>query len=210
MYLEFCNYNKSFAEDLKAQREQIFKSIDLGFDGICVPLFFLRHIKDLLSGIDINIATCVDYPSGIADRRVRMHATSAAIRSGASCIDLVISPYLISENKHSTLINDIKSQLRICREMGADLRPIIRYDLYDIEKSIFVANILAEAGVDYIIPSTGYHNDDIYDNIIFSTEIEDKTYAKAICSGHIWLREQYERALNSNFFGLRLYSLKLF
>ena len=60
-----------------------------------------------------------------------------------------------------------------------------------------------------MLPSSGFHNDDIYDNLLVSNSIESNTGLQVISNGYIWLEKQYEAAIGSGIFGLRLYNFQL-
>lgn len=210
MYLEYCTYNKSFIEDIDKQSQKLFRAIDLKFDGIAIPLYLLREVKKYFSDLSIVIATPVDYPNGTSDKKVRQHETVVALQSGASAIDLVANPYLIKKNKYRALEEEALTHLRICEDYEADLRVILNYDLHNGKQIGKVADILKNAGVEFIIPSAGFQRDDIYNNLLMSTTIEKHSNLNVIASGQIWLEKQYMTAIQTKIFGLRLYSLNIF
>ena len=96
----------------------------------------------------------------------------------------------------------------MCAEYYSELRIIINYHLYEQKESLDICELLREIGVSTIIPSTGFHNDDIFDNLLFCNLIEKKIGLSAISSGTIWLDKHLKAALNSGISGVRVYSLK--
>ena len=210
MFLEFCNYNKTYADTQKEQIAEVFSAIDANFDGIAVSLNVLRQISDLLRDIPISISTTTDFPQGRADKKLRMHETIIGLKSGANKIDLVANPFLIDDARFYDFCKDIKSHKRACDDYGADLRVIINHNLYSLRKNISIARMVEDAGALFIIPAAGFHNDDIYDNILTCNAIESHTSIKTVCNGYIWLEKQYLAAINADIFGLRLYNLHRF
>lgn len=67
--------------------------------------------------------------------------------------------------------------------------------------------MLADVGVDVIIPSAGFSNDDIFDNIMFCKILEEDLGIPSICTGRMWLDKHYKAALNSQISGIRAYCL---
>ena len=209
MHLEFCNYNKPYFDDLDEQRREIFDAIQAGFSGVCLPLYLLRDIREYISGIDMSFACPVDFPNGTGDKKLREHETLSCLKSQANTIDLVLNPFLIKERKYDKIVKEISTHKRMCNDYDATLRIIIHHNLYIMREAIAIARLVEDTGCRYIIPSSGYHNDDIYDNLMIANAIEQKTRVKVISNGYIWLKKQYVTAINSKIFGLRLYSLNL-
>jgi deoxyribose-phosphate aldolase len=209
MFLEFCNYNSSSATTSEHQVKEVFKAIDLGVDGIAVPLYVLRKICPFLKGIPMSIATSSDFPNGYGDRKLRVHETLTALKSGANKIDLVASPFFIKDERYLDLLEDLKTHKRACDDHGAELRVIINHGLYPLKKSIGIAHVIEDSGAKFVIPASGFHNDDIYDNLLAAASIESKTGLMAISNGYIWLEKQYKAAIESGIFGLRVYNFHL-
>ena len=209
MYLEFCNYNKSYVNEIADQVKEIFEAIDLGFNGISLPSYLANRMSEELSSLDISMSCPVDYPIGTSSKKVRIHETLSIAKTYINAIDLVLNPILVKEDKLLDLKKEIEIHLNICRDYGATLRIIIHHNLYSLRKNISLARVIEDAGCEFIIPSAGFHNDDIYDNLLTSKVIEDKTSVKSICNGYIWLNDQYQTAIESKIHGLRLYSLNI-
>jgi len=149
----------------------------------------------------------IDYPFGTGDGKVRQHEALVALKSGVNTIDLVMNPFLFKTKSQSSIKKDIVPILKMIKEYDADFRIILNYDLYEPEESMCVIKILEEVGVKTIIPSSGFRNDDIFENLLFCGNVEKETTIKTICSGRMWLQKHYKAAINSGLFGLRAYSL---
>ena len=87
---------------------------------------------------------------------------------------------------------------------------MLQHSLYPMAESIALALLMEDCGVSYCLPASGFHNDDVYDNLLICSAIEEKTSIKTICNGHIWLEKQYNSVIRRDIFGLRVYSLNLF
>jgi deoxyribose-phosphate aldolase len=209
MYLEYCCYNKNLIDDVEQEIKNCFNAISMGFLGLSLPLHVLRQISsELLLIPDICISCPVDYPLGCGDRKVREHEALVACKSGATAIDLVMNPYLFNKGNESSIKKDISPIVELCAEYYSELRIIINYHLYEQKESLDICELLRELGVTTIIPSTGFHNDDIFDNLLFCNLVEKKIGLSAISSGRMWLDKHLKAALNSGISGVRVYSLK--
>jgi deoxyribose-phosphate aldolase len=207
VYLEYCNYNRAFIENKDEYIGEIYSAISLGFSGLSIPLHILRELNRELRGIPINVSTDIDYPTGTSDAKVRLHESLTSLRAGAKSVDLVLNPFLSNNEEYYKILKELETHCRACDDYGAKLRAILHHNLYDLTRCVSLARVVEDSGCEYIIPSSGFHNDDIYDNLLTSKTIESKTDIKVISNGYIWLKKQYEAAINSNIFGLRLYSL---
>jgi len=210
MFLEFCNYNTSFEKSKDEYIEEIFNAIELGFSGVCISLPILRDMREYLSGCELTIATEVDYPRGLSDKKVRMHETLLCLKSGANLIDIPVNPILIQNEEYSKISEEIVSLRRACSDYNSTLRIIIDHNKYELSKVVALNKLFEDCEIEYVLPSSGYHNDDIYDNLIACTAIEARTNVKCICNGYIWLKKHYDYVVKSGVFGLRIYSLKTF
>lgn len=210
MYLDFCTYNRTSNKSLDSQLEDIFLAIRLGFNNISVPIRTLRELKPFLKETKITAASPVDYPFGNSEKTPRLHQTVRALKAGASTVDLVGNNYFLHNKSYSKFSEEIKEHLRICLDYDAELRIVLDNSKYTPSEMVSIAKVLGESGIEYVIPSTGFYRDDIYDNIITSMSIESKTSVKSIVSGHMWLEKHHEMAIEGRFFGLRAYSLELF
>jgi deoxyribose-phosphate aldolase len=209
MYLEFCNYNNSHFEKLEDQTRQIFEAVSLGFSGVAVPTYLLKEVATYFSNTSIDVATVIDFPNGTSDRKIRQHEMLVSLRAAADFIDVPINPYLVRDRKYSKIEAEIKTLMRMCKDYGAEPRMMIQHNLHTLKGSLALARLMQDLGVPYILPASGFHNDDMYDNLVLCSAIEEKTDIKTIFNGHIWLENQYSNAVKSNIFGLRLYSFNL-
>tara|TARA_R110002020_G_scaffold345153_1_gene559188 strand:- start:517 stop:1149 length:633 start_codon:yes stop_codon:yes gene_type:complete len=209
MYLEFCNYNKSYVNDIDYQTRELFDAIDLGINGLSIPFYLANRMSEDLAPLDICISCPIDYPTGTGSKKVRLHETLAVSKTYVNTVDLVLNPLLVKEDRLLDLKDEIQAHLRVCNDYGCTLRVIIHHNLYSLQRNISLARVVEDAGCEFIIPSAGFHNDDIYDNLLTSKIIENKTSIKSICNGYIWLQEQYNTVIDSEVYGLRIYSLNI-
>lgn len=209
MFLEFCNYSRPYFDSLEKQIEDVFDAISLGFPGIAVPIYLLRELHEYIKDIPVEISTCIDFPNGTSDKKLRMHECAIAGKAGANSVDLCLNPFWLKERAYHKILEEFNTHTRICNDYNMTLRPIIHYNLYSYRETLAIAKLMQDAGCQYIIPASGFHNDDVYDNVVVCKAIERNTNIKAVCNGYIWLEKQFNDVVNMEIYGLRLYSIKL-
>ena len=210
MYLEFCNYNSSHYKNTESQTRDIFDAVSIGFHAVGIPQYLLKQVCTFLSATTVDVAVPIDFPTGTSDKKVREHEVLVCLKRGADFIDVPINPYLIKDRKYDSIEKEIKTFSRMCADYGSELRIMLQHNLYPMSESMAIARLAQDLGVNYILPASGFHNDDIYDNLLLCSNIEQKTNINTICNGHIWLEKQYNSVIRANIFGLRVYSLNLF
>ncbi len=205
MYIEYCNYNK-YIDDYAKEIKDIFRAIEHGLDGIAVPIHLIREMREYLPS-NLVVAAPLDYPCGLSSSRVRYHMALNSIKSGANALDYVPNHYFL-KNKFVELKKEIETILAICDDNNATLRVFLDYRR-SVGNVITIAEIFNSIGVNLVFPTTGYHHDDFFDNIINSKMIEEHTNCSVIFNGYMWKKDQLEFATDCNIFGLRLYNLEL-
>ena len=88
MYLEFCNYNKSYVNDIDYQTRELFDAIDLGINGLSIPFYLANRMSEDLAPLDICISCPIDYPTGTGSKKVRLHETLAVSKTYVNTVDL--------------------------------------------------------------------------------------------------------------------------
>ena len=209
MYLEFCNYNNSHFDGLESQTRQVFDAVSLGVSGVAIPTYLLKEVATYFSDTSIDVATAIDFPNGTSDRKIRQHEALVSLKAAADFIDVPVNPYLVRDGKYSKIEAEIKTLTRMCEDYGASPRIMMQHNLHSMKESLALARFMQDLEVPYILPASGFHNDDMYDNLVLCSSIEEKTDIKTIFNGHIWLESQYKNVIGSNIFGLRLYSFNL-
>jgi len=204
MYFEYCNYNK-YIENYSDEFAKIFAAIDNGLTGFALPMHLIHEMKGYLPN-DYTIATGIDFPCGYSVPKVRNHMILNAVKAGVNTVDLVPNQYFLRE-KFSELAAEIETSLAICKDNGAKLRVFLDY--HYISNIVNIGKIMAGLGVETVFPTIGYHHDDYFDNLINSKLLEGRTPLQVIFNGYMWTKEQLDRVIGSEVYGVRLYNLKL-
>lgn len=205
MYIEYACYDYSLSdEEIKTN---VALAIKLGVKNISLHYVNINLIKNLIEENDLQISSPIDYPYGLLDSKNRLFAINSAIKSGAKTIDVVVPAKFITNRKYDKLRDDIKNNLALCQESGADLRYILEYRVFNHETLAKTCQIFKSLGIEYVMPSTGHMLDDISDNIIACKYLSAKSHIQTICNGNIWTEKQSESLRGSNIYGVRLHHI---
>lgn len=200
MYRDVSCFDRTDTEE--TVRETLFAAAKAGFQSISVPSFFLSPMKEFV--VDgIKISCPIDYPYGTADTAVRSHAILAAIRKGATQIDLVANNSLIANKKYPKFYEDIESAYKTCTENRATLRILFEYRFYDTKEMVALGNGVREIGIEEVFPATGSHLDEWQDNLMISATLRAKCGLNVITNGNLWKKSQYDALVEADVFGVR-------
>lgn len=202
LYKEITIYGKNFTE--KDVIDCIFKVTEYNLNGINISLNYLPIVTSLVKK-EIIISCPIDYPDGLSDSKHRQHQTISAIRKGANCIDLVINPIYLLNDKKILLAEDIQTHQKICADKNVLFRVMLEYRHFDKNIYYDIVKLCKILKVKYLFPATGNFVDDYTDNLIMCKMINTQYIgAKVISNGNIWKKEQYDLVKNSGIYGLRL------
>ena len=204
MYVEYCNYNR-YIESYESELTRIFVALEKDLAGLALPIHMIREIREYMPE-GIVLAAPVDFPSGYASTKVRNFTILNSVQSGANAIDYVPNQYLL-RCKYKELLNEIQVAKAICDDYGATLR--IFLDYHNVSNVVQFARMCYDLGVEIGFPTTGYHHDDFFDNLITANLIQTKTEMSTIFNGYLWKKDQLDLVLSAEIFGLRLYNLDL-
>lgn len=210
MHVELCTYNKGNVDTVDNCTREIFKAISLNFNCICVDLHLLRRIKPYLVETKIQKAVPIDYPLGLSDAKNRYKETATCVREEVDFVDVVLNPHMLKEKQYRKLTLDLKDHIRECSHSGTKVRAVIGYGEHNVRAFGDIARIVEDSGCEFILPSPGYHSEDIGESLAISKSIEKNSGVQTIATGHIWLKKQYQIAKKAKIFGLRMYSTRLF
>ncbi|MCL2189894.1 MAG: deoxyribose-phosphate aldolase [Defluviitaleaceae bacterium] len=120
---------------------------------VCVPPSRVALCANHTAG-KLAICTVVGFPNGYADTEAKAHEAAAAIRAGATEIDMVIDIGMAKEHNYAAILADIKKVRAAC---GTHiLKVIIETALLTEEEKIALCGTVGESGADYIKTSTGF------------------------------------------------------
>lgn len=204
MYIELNLYDEAANEHDTLKK--VFEAIDMNVGGICVPPFFLPAVQQLIPS-GIVVATPIDFPYGLQSSKVRAHGVLSSLRRGANAIDLVINSQHVVNNKWELIEQDVKTGLKICEDNSASLRAVINYRSIDLKMRKVLCGLLAQCGVEYVIPSPGHKVDSWADNLLVCHDMQRKHGVHCITNGGLFSQEHLQKVETAGIFGVKVNSI---
>ena len=135
--------------------DHLGKTDALSVAAVCVYPELVRHAKTALEKRSIALASvATGFPTGLVPERTKISEINAAIKQGASEIDVVINRNKILTANWRSLYNDIKAYKKTCGPLH--LKVIIGAgDLGTLRNVVRASWVAMMAGADFIKTSTG-------------------------------------------------------
>jgi deoxyribose-phosphate aldolase len=120
---------------------------------VCIPPAYVRPVFAEY-GKNPVICTVIGFPLGYSCTAAKAFETEAALRDGASEIDMVINIGDVKNCRFNNVLGEIYIVKNICNEKL--LKVIVETCYLTEEEKIRLCGIVTEAGADYIKTSTGF------------------------------------------------------
>jgi len=126
------------------------------FASVCVNPCWVSVAVAELAGSPVKVGTVAGFPLGAAMTEVKAAEAAAALRTGASEVDMVINIGALRSGDYERVRQDIRAVVQVCHEAGAILKAILETAfLNDYQKAVACA-IAKMAGADFVKTSTGF------------------------------------------------------
>ncbi|ERT07505.1 deoxyribose-phosphate aldolase [Lyngbya aestuarii BL J] len=152
------------------------EALQYKFASVCVYPSSVRQVADRLHGKSPKVCTVIGFPSGASTSGVKLHESLEAVENGAQELDVVINLSWVKAGKTEELYREIAE---ICEQTDQTVKAIIETTvLNDSEKQI-VAEVLMDAGANFIQTNTGLYG---------GATVVDTQFLKEIIKGRIGLK----------------------
>jgi deoxyribose-phosphate aldolase len=159
------------------------------FAAICVPPFFAQDAVKQLEGSLIKVATVVGFPMGYSPTIAKVEETKNCLDKEVHEIDAVVNIAAIKSKKWSFVNNDIQSITTAVHLQGKVIKMIIETGLLSADELKKVCELCANAGVDYVKTSTGFHGQGATVDVVAKMRKLLPSSVKIKASGGIRTRE---------------------
>jgi len=160
---------------------------------VCIPPSYIARVAEKY-GDALVICTVIGFPLGYSITEVKVAETKAAIRDGATEVDMVVN---IGDVKNGDF-EKITAEIRALKEVAGDnvLKVIVETCYLTEEEKIKLCECVTAAGADHIKTSTGFGTGGATpeDIALFKTHIGPEVKMKA--SGGIRTVEDMEVFIN--------------
>ena len=123
---------------------------------VCVKPFYVPDCARLLQGSGVLTSTVIGFPHGGQSADVKVTASLAALRDGATELDMVINIGALIEKDYPTIEREIASVVGVGHANGALVKVILETAYLDDAQKAIAAQIAVAAGADFVKTSTGF------------------------------------------------------
>lgn len=148
------------------------RAVEMGYYSVCVPPFFVEHIRRKVGNDRFKISTVICFPNGFDSYKSKVEEIKEVISDGASEVDAVLNLNAVKSNEWSYVDREIDSLSSICRVKNARLKLIAEHNLLTREELKRIVDLCVTHSVDYIKTGTGFYGE---------TSTEIVTFLKSIC-----------------------------
>ncbi len=126
------------------------------FAAVCVNPAFVGRVKEQLAGSAVAVCSVISFPLGAHTPEQKAGETQAALRDGATEIDMVMNIGAMKGGDYALVYADIQAVAETCHAQGAHLKVILENAYLTRYEKILASLISQAAGADYVKTSTGF------------------------------------------------------
>lgn len=156
--------------------QKIDELVDLaianGYYSVCVPPFFVEHIRRRVGNDHFKISTVIGFPNGFESYKSKVEEIKEVISDGASEVDAVLNVSAVKSEVWSYVDREIDSLSTICRVKGGKLKLIAEHQFLTKDELKRIVDLCTTHSVDFIKTGTGVYGD---------TSVEIVSFLKSIC-----------------------------
>ena len=127
-----------------------------GFASVCVNPYWVSLVATELSGTAVKACSVVGFPLGASATEIKVLETGAAMRAGATEIDMVINIGEMLGGNVKVVSSDIGAVVAAAHAGGAIVKVILETALLTDEQKIEACRIAKSAGAEFVKTSTGF------------------------------------------------------
>ncbi|MCS6951866.1 MAG: deoxyribose-phosphate aldolase [Bryobacterales bacterium] len=127
-----------------------------GFASVCVNPYWVPLAAEALRGTSVKVCTVAGFPLGAAMTEIKRAEAEAAVRTGATEVDMVINIGALRSGDYDAVKTDIQSVVEICHRAGALVKVILETALLDDRQKVIACVLARLAGADFVKTSTGF------------------------------------------------------
>lgn len=150
--------------------------------------YWIPLIAEQLKGTDIHVGVGLDFPFGANTAYLKGKETEEAVKLGADALDIVMNIGAL----RSKLYNDVKEELRVfvAAAQGNITKCILEVNFLTDEEIRIAAEMVAEAGIDYVKTSSGQFEGPTMDQFLIMQKAVEGTGTKSKVAGVKFPRPQ--------------------
>ena len=127
-----------------------------GFATVCINPFWVALAANELRGSSVKVCTVAGFPLGAGSTEGKRAEAAAALRVGASEIDMVLNVGALRSGDLDTVKHDIQAVAETCHEAAAIVKVILETALLNDHEKAVACTLARMAGADFVKTSTGF------------------------------------------------------
>lgn len=159
--------------------EFVDQAISRGYHSVCVPPFFIEHIRRRVKDESFRISTVIGFPYGYESYKSKVEEIKEVISDGAVEIDAVLNVSAVKTEMWSYVDREIDSLSSMCLVKNAKLKLIADHNLLTKDELQRIVEYCIHHNVDFIKTATGVHGD---------TTPEIVAFLKSICGQNLKIK----------------------
>lgn len=142
-------------DDIKELCDQ---AMEFGFASVCINPCYVYHARKELAGTTIGICAVVGFPLGANDPSVKAAEAAAAVRAGASEVDVVMNVGYLKGGLLKQVKADLEGVVVAARRerFGTTVKVILETCLLSDKEKVEACRLAVAAGADFVKTSTGF------------------------------------------------------
>lgn len=196
MLIEF--YINNFYTDQESK--DILRNVKNNFNISSILIHHHLHkvAKHFFTKSKIN--TYIDYPLGTSTSYIRLKCIEDVMNT-SGILSIQAPAHFLINRKYEAIRKEIR-EIKSIIPINTQLRFIIDYRQFNHNILQKFCSILKENQINIVYGSSGFFIDNIYDHIMATKYLEDKTNISCICNGNVWTKEHIELIIKSNIYGI--------
>lgn len=126
------------------------------FASACINTAYVPLAAEILRGTEVKVGATVGFPLGAMLPAVKAFEAEAAIKAGATEVDMVIHVGTLKNRDLVALFEDISDVVGVCHEADILCKVILETCLLSKEEIVIGAQVAKLAGADFVKTSTGF------------------------------------------------------
>lgn len=138
-------------------RKYIREGIDFGCRTVCINPASLQIAAELCDGTATKICVVCDFPFGLSTTASKVkQAEEYCVTGKVFELDIVSNYGWIRSGKWDDVKDDIRAVCEVCHGYGVAVKVILETDALTLAEISRAAEVVAEAGADFVKTSTGF------------------------------------------------------
>lgn len=137
-------------------RQICAEALEFEFASVCVNSFWTKFVAAELRDSSVNVCTVVGFPLGAGSTAAKVSEALAAVRDGATEIDMVINIGALRGGERALVKEDIQGVVAASHSRDAIVKVIIETALLEDAQKVLACRLAQDAGADFVKTSTGF------------------------------------------------------